>query len=133
MDLLCLDFTKINPSRTGKENVLVMTDAFSKFSVAVMTPNQRTLTVAKVLVDKWFHMYGIPSHIHSDQGRSFDNDIIHSLCKLYGVKQSLMYPYNIWGNAQCERFNHTLFDLLHTLSKEQKANWPVHLPSLIFA
>ena len=33
MDLLCLDFTKIDPSRTGKENVLVMTDAFSKFSI----------------------------------------------------------------------------------------------------
>ena len=48
MDLLCLDFTKIDPSRTGKENVLVITDAFSKFSVAVITPNQKALTVAKV-------------------------------------------------------------------------------------
>ena len=37
MDLLCLDFTKIDPSRTGKENVLIMTNAFSKFSVAVVT------------------------------------------------------------------------------------------------
>ena len=54
-DLLCLDFTKIDPS-TGKENVLIMTNAFSKFSVAVVTPNQRALTVAKVLVDKWFHV-----------------------------------------------------------------------------
>ena len=31
MDLLCLDFMKINPSRTIKENVLVIMDAFSKF------------------------------------------------------------------------------------------------------
>ena len=46
MDLLCLDFTKIDPSRTGKENVLIMTDAFSKFSITVVTPNQRALTVA---------------------------------------------------------------------------------------
>ena len=76
LDLLCLDFTKIDPSRTGKENVLVMTDAFSKFSIAVTTPNQRALTVAKSLVDKWFHMYGIPTRIHSDQGKSFDNEII---------------------------------------------------------
>ena len=76
MDLLGLDFTKVDPSRTGKENVLVMTDAFSKFSVAVTTPNQRALTVAKTLVDKWFHVYGIPTRIHSDQGKSFDNEII---------------------------------------------------------
>ena len=133
MDLLCLDFTQIDPSRTGKENVLIMTNAFSKFSVVVMTPNQRALTVAKVLVDKWFHVYGIPSHIHSDQGKSFDNDIIWSLCKMYGVEQSLTCPYNPRGNAQCERFNWTLFDLLHTLSKEQKADWPVYIPSLVFA
>ena len=92
MDLLCLDFTKIDPSRTGKENVLIMTDAFSKFSVTVMTPNQRALTVAKVLGDKWFHVYGVPSRIHSDQGKSFDNDIIWSLCKMYRVEQSLTCP-----------------------------------------
>ena len=133
LDLLCLDFTKIDPSKTGKENVLVMTDAFSKFSVAVVTPNQKALTVAKALVEKWFHVYGIPSRIHSDQGKSFDNEVIRSLCKLYGVQQSLTCPYNPRGNAQCERFNRTMFGLLHMLSKEQKADWPVHLPSLVFA
>ena len=133
MNLLCLDFTKINPSRTGKENVLVITDAFSKFSVAVVTPNQKALIVAKVLVDKWFHVYGIPAHIHSNQGKCFDNDIIKALCKMYGVNQSFTCPYNPRGNAQCERFNHTMFGLLRTLSKEQKADWPVHLPALVFA
>ena len=76
LDLLCLDFTKIDPSKTGKENVLVMTDTFSKFSVTVVTPNQKALTVAKALVEKWFHVYGIPSRIHSDQGKSFDNEVI---------------------------------------------------------
>ena len=94
MDLLCMDFTKINPSRTGKENVLVITDAFSKFSVAVVIPNQKALTVAKVLVDKWFHVYGIPARIHSDQGKCFDNDIIKALHKMYGVNQSFTCPYN---------------------------------------
>ena len=133
MDLLCLDFMKIDPSRTGKENVLIMTNAFSKFSVAVVTPNQRALIVAKVLVDKWFHVYGVPSHIHSDQGKSFDNDIIRSLCKMYGVEQSLTCPYNPRGNAQCERFNKTFFNLLHTLSREQKVDWPVYILSLVFA
>ena len=30
LDLVCLDFTKVDPSKGGKENVLVMTDAFTK-------------------------------------------------------------------------------------------------------
>ena len=52
LDLVCLDVTKIDPSKTGKENVLVITDAFTKFSIAVCTPNQTAKTVAKVLVEK---------------------------------------------------------------------------------
>ena len=61
MDLLCIDFTKVDPSKSGKENILVLTDAFTKFSQAFITPNQKALTVAKILVDKWFYVYGIPA------------------------------------------------------------------------
>ena len=32
LDPLCIDFTKMDPSRDGKENALVLTDAFTKFS-----------------------------------------------------------------------------------------------------
>ena len=35
LDLFCIDFNKVDPSCTGKENVLVMTDAFTKFSQAI--------------------------------------------------------------------------------------------------
>ena len=40
--------------------------------------------------------------------------------------------YNPCGNATCKSFNYTMMDLLKSLSKEQKDNWPLHLPSLIF-
>ena len=79
MDLLCIDFIKVDPSKDRKENVLVMTKAFLKFIVAVVTPNQQVKTGAKALVDKWFYVYGIPTRIHSDQGKSFNNKIIE-LC-----------------------------------------------------
>ena len=133
LDLVCLDFTKVDPSKGGKEKVLVMTDAFTKFSVVVTTNNQQALTVAKALVERWFHMYGIPSRIHSDQGKSFDNKIVDALCKMYGVERTMTSPYNPRGNSQCERFNRTMFGLLKTLTKEQKGNWPAHLPALTFA
>ena len=52
MDQLCLDFTTLDPSRDEKENVVIMTDTFSKCTVAVVTSNQQAKTVAKDLVDK---------------------------------------------------------------------------------
>ena len=52
---------------------------------------------------------------------------------MYGIPQSTTTPYNPHGNAQCERLNHTLFGLMKTLDSEQKPNWPVYLPSLVFA
>ena len=77
--------------------------------------------------------FGIPSCLHSDQGKSFDNEIIAHLCQMYGVRQSITTPYNPHGNLQCERFNRTLFSLMHSLDQEQKPNWPVYLPSLVYA
>ena len=102
LELLCIDFTKADPSKGGKENILVLMDAFLKFSQAFVTNNQKALTVVKILVDKWFNVYGIPSQIHSDLGRSFDNEIISNLCKMYRIRQSTTTPYNPHGNSQCQ-------------------------------
>ena len=52
---------------------------------------------------------------------------------MYGVEQATTTPYNSCGNAPMERLNHTLIGLLKSLPKEQKGNWPLHLPSLLFA
>ena len=133
MNLVCIDFTKVDPSKDSKENILALTDAFTKFSQAFATPNQKVITIAKILVDKWFYTYGIPAHIHIDKGCSFDNEIMSHLYAMYGVEQSTTMPYNLHGNALTERLNLTLIGLLKSLPKEQKSNWPLHLPSLVFA
>ena len=133
LELLCVDFTKADVAKGGKENILVLTDTFSKYSQAFVTYNQKSLMVVKSLVEKWFSIFGIPAQIHSNQGRSFDNEIISHLCKMYGIHQSNTNPYNLCGNAQCEHLNHTLCSLMKTLDSEQKPNWPVYLPSLVFA
>ena len=78
-------------------------------------------------------IYGIPAQICSDKGQSFENEILEHLYTLYGVKQSTTMPYNLCGNSTCKRFNHTLHDLLETLDKEEKPNWPLHLSFLVFA
>ena len=89
--------------RDGKENILVLTNAFTKFSQAFATPNQKAITITKILVDKWFYTYGIPACIHSDKGHSFDNEIMLHLYAMYGVEQSTTMPYNLRGKAPTKR------------------------------
>ena len=52
MDLLCTDFMKLVTSKEDKENTLLLTNSFSKSSVAVIMPNQLVKTLAKALVEK---------------------------------------------------------------------------------
>lgn len=132
-EILAIDFTVLEPASNGKENVLVLTDVFSKYTQAVPTKDQRASTVAEVLVKHWFQLFGPPDRIHSDQGRSFEGNLIRQLCKVYKVRKSRTTPYHPQGNGQCERFNRTLHDLLRTLPPDQKKYWPRHLPQVTYA
>ncbi|CAC5386522.1 unnamed protein product [Mytilus coruscus] len=117
LEILAIDFTLLEKGTGGFENVLVLTDVFTKFTQAVPTRNQKSKTVANILLKEWIIRFGIPQRIHSDQGRTFENEVIHELCDMYGVLKTE-------GNSVCERFNRTLHNLLCTLPQNRKRRWP---------
>ena len=133
LDVLAIDFTLMEPAADGRENVLIMTNVFSKFTQASPSKNQKSQTVAKILVRDWFTRFGVPKRIHSDQGRNFESKLIQDLCNIYGTKKFRTTAYHPEGNGQCERFNRTLHDRLRVLSYEKKRRWTEQLPEVTYA
>lgn len=133
MDLVCIDFHSMEPDSRGISNVLVVTDHFTRYAQAFPTRNQKVLTVAKVLVEKYFVHYGLPSRIHSDQGRDFESRLIREMLTILGVQKSRTTPYHPQGDPQPERFNRTLLSMLATLGTEKKRSWSQHVPYVVHA
>ena len=86
MEMVALDYLTLEDGRGGVANVLVITDHFSKYAVAIPTTNQTARTTACVLFDAFIVHYGFPTRIHSDQGRNFESRIIKELCAMAGMK-----------------------------------------------
>jgi hypothetical protein len=133
MELICIDFLKVERSVGGFEHILVITDHFSRYAIAVPTKNESAKVTAKVLIDNVINHYGIPAKIHSDQGKSFECTLIKEMCELLNIKKSRTSPYRPQGNGQVERFNCSLLNLLGTLDVEQKKRWKDHVASLVHA
>lgn len=93
------------------EYVLIMTDVFSKFTQAVPTRDQHASMVAQVVVTEWFYKFGVPSQLHSDQGRSFESCLIQQLCGQYGVTHKRLQQI-VWT---AERITDTTLPTLQEL------------------
>ncbi|RUS91064.1 hypothetical protein EGW08_001192 [Elysia chlorotica] len=132
LEMVAMDFTRLEMSSDGYEDVLVITDVFTKWVVAVPVKDQTAETVVRVLLDHWILNFGAPLQLHSDQGRNFESRLVSLLCHHYGIHKSRTTPYHPAGNGVCERFNATMHQLLRTLPEVNKATWPKHLKELVY-
>lgn len=67
LEVLAMDFTQLEPVSDGQENLLVLTDVFTKFTVAIQR-DQKAATVAKALIGEWFMVYGVPQRLTQTKG-----------------------------------------------------------------
>ena len=88
LQLVCLDYLTLEPSKGNISNVLVIADHFTRFAVAIPTRNQTTKTTGYVLYKEFIVRYGIPTRILSDQGANLESSIIKELCQIMGIKKA---------------------------------------------
>ena len=128
-----MDFLSLEMSAGGYENILVITDHFTRYAQALPSKNQTAKTTARLLFDNFICHYGFPARLHSDQGRNFESQVIKELCSIANIEKSRTTPYHPMGNGMPERFNQTLLNMLGTLEDHQKSDWKSYVPSLVHA
>ena len=133
LELVHMDYLPLEPSKENIENVLVITDHFTRYALAYPSKTQTAQTTARILWDNFICHYGFPEKFISDQGRNFESDLIKELCKIAGVQKLHTTPYHPQGNGQCERFNSTVCNMLGTLPEEEKSDWKSYLGCMTHA
>ena len=133
MELVCIVFLSLERFKGGHENILVISDHFTRYAQAFPTRDQLAKTTAIVLFENFILHYGFPARLHSDQGRNFESRVIRELCSLAGVEKTRTTPCHPTGNGMVERFNHTMLNMLGTLEEQQKDDWKSYVAPLTHA
>ena len=79
LELVHMDYLSLEPSKGNIENVLVITDHFTRYALAYPSGTQTAQATARILWDNFICHYGFPEKFISDQGRNFESDLIYIL------------------------------------------------------
>ena len=90
LELVHMDYLSLEPSKENIENVLVITDHFTRYALAYPSKIQIAQATTRILWGNFICHYGFPEKIISDQGRNFESDLIKELCKIAGVRNYIL-------------------------------------------
>ena len=129
MDLLDMSVT----TARGNRYVLVIVDCFTRWTEAFPLPDKTAQSVADAFFNNVVCRFGMPIVIHSDQGREFENKILHELCLIGGSHKTRTSPYHPESDGMVERFNRTLLMMLAMVAGKNRDDWDVLLPAVMMA
>ena len=121
-------FGPLKTSETGNKYVLVITDAFSKWTELVAIPNKEAETVAAAMYFRWICKHSCPKLIITDGGKEFCNKISAELFRYLEVKHvhtSAMHPQT---NTSAESYNRFMIRYLAAMLENPDGDWEHWLP-----
>ena len=122
----------VTSSRENKY-ILVVTDLFTRFVVAVPLPTNTAHLTALSLFREVFCKFGICTTLITDQGSHFNNLLMKALAHLLGYNHILSTPYHPQTNGVVERFNASVVVQLSKLHQRHHNNWDDYLDPVVFA
>ncbi|KAJ7998032.1 hypothetical protein DPEC_G00218330 [Dallia pectoralis] len=89
----------------GNRFVVVAMDYFTKWPEAYAVPDQEAATVCEVLIEGMFSRFGVPTELHSDQGRNFEAQLFAEMCRQLAIHKTRTTPLRPQSDGLVERFN----------------------------
>ena len=93
--------------------------------------NKEARTVAKVLMDQHFNVYGLPDQLHSNNGKEFVNNLWRELFSEFKIQHTATPLYNLSYNP-VEHFHRTIIDMLRTRGDRIQDNWDLWINASVF-
>ena len=123
-ELIGIDCVGPLPETDNKNKyIIVMTDYFTKWPEAAAVQDIKATTIAKFLYDFVFSRYGTPEKIITDQGTSFDNQLVDALLQIMGTQHTMTTAYHPQTNGQTEKFNGTLCNTIAKHMIKEGGSW----------
>ena len=128
---LCIDLVSLSDTLRGNRYLLTAEDSFSRYCRVYPIPNKEARTVAKVLMDQHFNVYGLPDQLHSDNGKEFVNNLWRELFSEFKIQHTTTPPYNL-SSTSVERFHRTIIPMLRTRGNGIQDNWDLWINVSVF-
>jgi len=115
---------KINPSSSnGHKHIITTTEYFTKWVESIPLTYVIGKQISKFILNHIIYCYGIPSTIITDNGNSFKNKNIKTLCDKFHIQHRWSTPYYPQGNGQAEASNKTLIKIMKKIVNNTGRNW----------
>ena len=131
IDYVGMEVTVATDKKPVVQNVLVVVDHFTQYVQAFVTKNHTARTMARVLYNNYFSVFGFPQRFMWDQGMEFCGKVIAAMCSLLGVEKIRTTPYHPQTNGSAERVHQTLQRMIGKLDPEKRRKWLAHIGSII--
>ena len=92
---LYVDLVSLLETMRGNRYMLTAEDRFKLYCQAYLIPNKEAHTVAKMLMDQHFNVYGLPDQLHSDNGNEFVNNLWREFFSAFKIQYTTTLPYNL--------------------------------------
>ena len=120
-------------THSGNKYILAFVDSFSKYLVAVATPNHTAFTVVEAFMTRIALTYGLPDELASDNAPEFTGQLQEEFFRSFGVTRKFTTAYRPQANGVVERIFRSLRPILATLCHRRPRKWDQYLKYAIFA